>query len=138
MSIMIKVAIGLPVALFSSGFILTMVVSLYNTYTHTHTLEMFHALMFILISSLQWLQYQKQKMFWDESWIINYKNIIFGKMTHAEVVKRYCLQIHISTDTYMKALDSRLSLSSLSLASGMDHFNFALKRQKEDCCARKV
>uniref|UniRef100_A0A4W6F9Z9 Guanylate cyclase n=1 Tax=Lates calcarifer TaxID=8187 RepID=A0A4W6F9Z9_LATCA len=49
MSITIKVAIGLPVALFSSGFILTMV----------------------------WLQYQKQKMFWDESWIISYKNIIF-------------------------------------------------------------
>uniref|UniRef100_A0A3Q1BBL0 Guanylate cyclase n=1 Tax=Amphiprion ocellaris TaxID=80972 RepID=A0A3Q1BBL0_AMPOC len=52
MSITIKVAIGLPVTLFSSGFILTMV----------------------------WLQYQKQKMFWDESWIINYKNIIFGKI----------------------------------------------------------
>ncbi|XP_068175363.1 atrial natriuretic peptide receptor 2-like [Antennarius striatus] len=50
MSIAIKVAIGLPVALFSSGFILTMV----------------------------WLQYQKQRMFWDESWIINYNNIIFG------------------------------------------------------------
>ncbi|XP_018528712.1 atrial natriuretic peptide receptor 2 [Lates calcarifer] len=52
MSITIKVAIGLPVALFSSGFILTMV----------------------------WLQYQKQKMFWDESWIISYKNIIFGRV----------------------------------------------------------
>ncbi|XP_075878695.1 atrial natriuretic peptide receptor 2-like [Nelusetta ayraudi] len=51
MSITIKVAIGLPVALFSTGFILTMV----------------------------WLQYQKQRMFWDESWIINYKDIIFGK-----------------------------------------------------------
>ncbi|XP_068616036.1 atrial natriuretic peptide receptor 2-like [Brachionichthys hirsutus] len=25
-----------------------------------------------------WLQYQKQRMFWDESWIINYNNIIFG------------------------------------------------------------
>uniref|UniRef100_A0A8C2DXU5 Guanylate cyclase n=1 Tax=Cyprinus carpio TaxID=7962 RepID=A0A8C2DXU5_CYPCA len=47
----IKVAIGLPVALFCSGFILTLV----------------------------WLQYQKQKMFWDESWIINYSNIMFGK-----------------------------------------------------------
>uniref|UniRef100_A0A673KM69 Guanylate cyclase n=1 Tax=Sinocyclocheilus rhinocerous TaxID=307959 RepID=A0A673KM69_9TELE len=47
----IKVAIGLPVALFCSGFILTLV----------------------------WLQYQKQKMFWDESWIINYNNIMFGK-----------------------------------------------------------
>uniref|UniRef100_A0A8C8I351 Guanylate cyclase n=1 Tax=Oncorhynchus tshawytscha TaxID=74940 RepID=A0A8C8I351_ONCTS len=48
MSITIKVAIGLPVTLFFGGFILTMV----------------------------WFQYQKQKMFWDESWIINYKNII--------------------------------------------------------------
>ncbi|KAL7397159.1 hypothetical protein ABVT39_017750 [Epinephelus coioides] len=52
MSITIKVAIGLPVALFSIGFILTMV----------------------------WLQYQKQKMLWDESWIINYKSIIFDRM----------------------------------------------------------
>ncbi|XP_061740024.1 atrial natriuretic peptide receptor 2-like [Nerophis ophidion] len=52
MSIAIKVSIGLPVALFSAGFILTMV----------------------------WFQYQKQKMFWDESWIINYKNIAFGRV----------------------------------------------------------
>ncbi|CAF87521.1 unnamed protein product, partial [Tetraodon nigroviridis] len=52
MSIGIKVAIGLQVALFSTGFILTMV----------------------------WLQYQKQRMFWDESWIINYKTIIFGRV----------------------------------------------------------
>ncbi|TWW57987.1 Atrial natriuretic peptide receptor 2 [Takifugu flavidus] len=52
MSIGIKVAIGLPVTLFSAGFILTMV----------------------------WLQYQKQRMFWDESWIINYKTIIFGRV----------------------------------------------------------
>uniref|UniRef100_A0A8D3E022 Guanylate cyclase n=1 Tax=Scophthalmus maximus TaxID=52904 RepID=A0A8D3E022_SCOMX len=65
MSITIKVAIGLPVALFSSGFILTMV----------------------------WLQYQKQKMFWDESWIINYKNIIFvccmgnGSITSLQRIK---------------------------------------------------
>ncbi|KAI4828974.1 hypothetical protein KUCAC02_023039 [Chaenocephalus aceratus] len=51
MSIAIKVAIGLPVALFSSGFILTMV----------------------------WIQYQKQRMLWDESWIISYKRIIFGR-----------------------------------------------------------
>ncbi|XP_061540159.1 LOW QUALITY PROTEIN: atrial natriuretic peptide receptor 2-like [Phycodurus eques] len=52
MSMAIKVSIGLPVALFSAGFILTMV----------------------------WLQYQKQKMFWDESWIIDYKSIIFGRV----------------------------------------------------------
>nr|XP_057928496.1 atrial natriuretic peptide receptor 2-like isoform X2 [Doryrhamphus excisus] len=52
MSVAIKVSIGLPVALFSAGFILTMV----------------------------WLQYQKQKMFWDESWIINYKSLIFGRL----------------------------------------------------------
>ncbi|XDV22230.1 hypothetical protein PO909_027173 [Leuciscus waleckii] len=50
----IKVAIGLPVALFCSGFFLTLV----------------------------WLQYQKQKMFWDESWIINYNNIMFGKVCY--------------------------------------------------------
>nr|XP_061791015.1 atrial natriuretic peptide receptor 2-like [Nerophis lumbriciformis] len=50
MSMAIKVSIGLPVAFFSAGFILTMV----------------------------WLQYQKQKMFWDESWIIDYKSRVFG------------------------------------------------------------
>ncbi|KAG9350907.1 hypothetical protein JZ751_024796 [Albula glossodonta] len=54
MSTAIKVSIGLPIALFCSGFILTIV----------------------------WLQYQKQKMFWDESWIINYKNIMFGKVCY--------------------------------------------------------
>ncbi|XP_056132869.1 atrial natriuretic peptide receptor 2-like [Lampris incognitus] len=54
MSITIRVAIGLPVTLLCSGFILTLV----------------------------WLQYQKQKMFWDESWIINYKNIMFGKVCY--------------------------------------------------------
>ncbi|KAI1891988.1 hypothetical protein AGOR_G00149370 [Albula goreensis] len=54
MSTAIKVTIGLPIALFCSGFILTIV----------------------------WLQYQKQKMFWDESWIINYKNIMFGKVCY--------------------------------------------------------
>uniref|UniRef100_UPI00398F07BF atrial natriuretic peptide receptor 2-like n=1 Tax=Pristiophorus japonicus TaxID=55135 RepID=UPI00398F07BF len=47
MSMGIKVSIGLPIALFCTGFILTVV----------------------------WLQYQKQKMFWDESWIINLKKI---------------------------------------------------------------
>uniref|UniRef100_W5MED8 Guanylate cyclase n=1 Tax=Lepisosteus oculatus TaxID=7918 RepID=W5MED8_LEPOC len=54
MSLAIKIAIGLPVALFCSGFILTIV----------------------------WLQYQKQKMFWDESWIINYKDITFGQLCY--------------------------------------------------------
>lgn len=81
MSIAIKVAIGLPVALFSSGFVLTMVVSLRLTHSPQHTntnrRECFHVWIFIF--TCQWLQYQKQKMFWDESWIINYKNIIFGK-----------------------------------------------------------
>ncbi|KAK3533348.1 hypothetical protein QTP70_017171 [Hemibagrus guttatus] len=52
MATSIKLAIGLPVALICTGFVLTVV----------------------------WLQYQKQKMFWDESWIINYNNIIFGKI----------------------------------------------------------
>ncbi|XP_034035812.1 atrial natriuretic peptide receptor 2-like [Thalassophryne amazonica] len=60
MSVTIKVVIGLPVFLFSIGFILTIV----------------------------WLQYQKQKMFWDESWIINYKDIIFGRKTDSRL---YCL-----------------------------------------------
>uniref|UniRef100_A0A4W3HRC0 Guanylate cyclase n=1 Tax=Callorhinchus milii TaxID=7868 RepID=A0A4W3HRC0_CALMI len=46
----IKVSIGLPIALFCSGFIFTLV----------------------------YLQYQKQKMLWDESWIINLKEIKSG------------------------------------------------------------
>uniref|UniRef100_A0A3B3Q5E3 Guanylate cyclase n=1 Tax=Paramormyrops kingsleyae TaxID=1676925 RepID=A0A3B3Q5E3_9TELE len=53
MSMTIKVSTGLPVALFCTGFILIVV----------------------------WLQYQKQKMFWDESWIISYMDIMFGEST---------------------------------------------------------
>ncbi|GCC18112.1 hypothetical protein chiPu_0017803 [Chiloscyllium punctatum] len=51
MAIGIKVSIGLPIAVFGSGFILTLV----------------------------WLQYQKQKMLWDESWIINLNEIKLGR-----------------------------------------------------------
>ncbi|CAG08073.1 unnamed protein product [Tetraodon nigroviridis] len=83
MSIGIKVAIGLPVALFSTGFILTMVVSLNRTHTLTHTHTHTHTHTRVSCSAnliLQWLQYQKQRMFWDESWIINYKTIIFGRV----------------------------------------------------------
>lgn len=80
MSIGIKVAIGLPVALFSTGFILTMVVSQCNTHTHKHMhTTAGHVLCADVYLFLQWLQYQKQRMFWDESWIINYKDIIFGE-----------------------------------------------------------
>ncbi|XP_051550758.1 atrial natriuretic peptide receptor 2-like [Myxocyprinus asiaticus] len=64
MATSIKVAIGLPVALFCSGFILTLV----------------------------WLQYQKQKMFWDESWIINYNNILFGKVCYTGFCSTTSLQ----------------------------------------------
>ncbi|XP_041791273.1 atrial natriuretic peptide receptor 2-like [Chelmon rostratus] len=73
MSITIKVAIGLPVALFSSGFILTMV----------------------------WLQYQKQRMLWDESWIINYKNIIFGRA--------YCMGLGSTTSLQRGKSNSTIS-----------------------------
>ncbi|XP_043554526.1 atrial natriuretic peptide receptor 2-like [Chiloscyllium plagiosum] len=51
MAIGIKISIGLPIAVFGSGFILTLV----------------------------WLQYQKQKMLWDESWIINLNEIKLGR-----------------------------------------------------------
>uniref|UniRef100_A0A3B4Y5U1 Guanylate cyclase n=1 Tax=Seriola lalandi dorsalis TaxID=1841481 RepID=A0A3B4Y5U1_SERLL len=77
MSIAIKVAIGLPVTLFSSGFILTMV----------------------------WLQYQKQKMFWDESWIINYKNIIFGRMCWMGIGSITSLQRGKSNSTISQITD---------------------------------
>ncbi|KAM4722976.1 atrial natriuretic peptide receptor 2-like [Rhinophrynus dorsalis] len=43
----VKIAIGLPLALFCSGFIFAIV----------------------------WLQYQKQKMLWDESWILTVKDL---------------------------------------------------------------
>ncbi|XP_078418016.1 atrial natriuretic peptide receptor 2-like [Cetorhinus maximus] len=56
MSMGIKVSIGLPITLFCSGFILTLV----------------------------WLQYQKQKMLWDERWIINLKEIEIGTPTRSE------------------------------------------------------
>lgn len=63
------------------------------------------------ITSPQWLQYQKQKMFWDESWIINYNNIIFGELlqdhTQISLINRYfmvCLLIsaqkHSITDNF--------------------------------------
>lgn len=86
MSIGIKVAIGLPVALFSTAFILTIVVSMHKTHTRKCIQTDGSCTSVYLI--LQWLQYQKQRMLWDESWIINYKNIIFGK---PESVKRHCL-----------------------------------------------
>uniref|UniRef100_A0A8C5Q145 Guanylate cyclase n=1 Tax=Leptobrachium leishanense TaxID=445787 RepID=A0A8C5Q145_9ANUR len=47
MATAVKAAIGLPVALFCGGFILVVV----------------------------WFQYQKQKMLWDESWILNVKEL---------------------------------------------------------------
>ncbi|XP_069798490.1 atrial natriuretic peptide receptor 2-like [Narcine bancroftii] len=50
MSAGIKAVIGLPIALFTTGFVLTLV----------------------------WLEYQKRKMLWDESWIISLKEISTG------------------------------------------------------------
>ncbi|KAJ8408507.1 hypothetical protein AAFF_G00259210 [Aldrovandia affinis] len=77
MSIGIKVAIGLPVALFCSGFILTMV----------------------------WLQYQKQKMFWDESWIINYKNIMLGRVCYMGFCSTTSLQPMKSLSSMSRTTD---------------------------------
>ncbi|XP_020780294.1 atrial natriuretic peptide receptor 2-like [Boleophthalmus pectinirostris] len=77
MSIAIKVAIGLPVALFCSGFILTLV----------------------------WLQYQKQKMFWDESWIINYSNIVFGKLCYMGIGSTMTLQRAMTNSTMSRTTD---------------------------------
>ncbi|KAJ0032503.1 hypothetical protein NQD34_002584, partial [Periophthalmus magnuspinnatus] len=77
MSIAIKLAIGLPVALFCSGFILTLV----------------------------WLQYQKQKMFWDESWIINYNNIVFGKLCYMGIGSTMTLQRAMTNSTVSRTTD---------------------------------
>uniref|UniRef100_H3B7J3 Guanylate cyclase n=1 Tax=Latimeria chalumnae TaxID=7897 RepID=H3B7J3_LATCH len=70
MSTSIKIAIGLPVALFCSGFIMTLV----------------------------WLQYQKQKMLWDESWIINFKDITKGMGFHTGAGSTITLQ-HANADS---------------------------------------
>ncbi|XP_049321625.1 atrial natriuretic peptide receptor 2 [Astyanax mexicanus] len=77
MAMTIKVAIGLPVALFCSGFILTVV----------------------------WLQYQKQKMFWDESWIINYNNILFGKVCYMGFCSTTSLQQVKSSSSVSRSTD---------------------------------
>ncbi|XP_029285462.1 LOW QUALITY PROTEIN: atrial natriuretic peptide receptor 2 [Cottoperca gobio] len=77
MSIAIKVAIGLPVALFSSGFILTIV----------------------------WIQYQKQRMLWDESWIINYKSIVFGRACCMGLGSTMSLQRVKSNSTFSRTTD---------------------------------
>ncbi|TSW35247.1 Xyloside xylosyltransferase 1 [Bagarius yarrelli] len=77
MATSIKVAIGLPVAMICTGFILTVV----------------------------WLQYQKQKMFWDESWIINYNNIMFGKSCYMGFCSTTSLQPVKSTSSISRATD---------------------------------
>ncbi|XP_028818664.1 atrial natriuretic peptide receptor 2-like [Denticeps clupeoides] len=77
MSMTIKVAIGLPVALFCSGLILTIV----------------------------WIQYQKQKMFWDESWIINHNSIMFGKGCSPGFGSTTSLQHAKSTSSVSRATD---------------------------------
>ncbi|XP_056271116.1 uncharacterized protein LOC130194232 [Pseudoliparis swirei] len=81
MSITIKVAIGLPVALFSSGFILTIV----------------------------WLQYQKRRMLWDESWIITYKSIIFGKVCCTGLCSTISLERVKSMSTISQTTDMTVS-----------------------------
>ncbi|XP_030640212.1 atrial natriuretic peptide receptor 2-like [Chanos chanos] len=77
MSLSIKVAIGLPVALFCSGFILTLV----------------------------WLQYQKQKMLWDESWIISYNSILFGKVCYMGFCSTTSLQPKKSNSSVSRVTD---------------------------------
>ncbi|XP_059923328.1 atrial natriuretic peptide receptor 2-like isoform X2 [Gadus macrocephalus] len=78
MSLTIKMAIGLPLALFCCGFILTVV----------------------------WLWYQKQKMFWDESWIINYKNIMFGKVCYMGFCSTTSLQQGKSNSSMSRNTDT--------------------------------
>ena len=52
-----------------------------ESHTHTHTRARAHIYISCFVNLiLQWLQYQKQRMFWDESWIINYKTILFGTL----------------------------------------------------------
>ncbi|KAK2868870.1 hypothetical protein Q7C36_000741 [Tachysurus vachellii] len=77
MATSIRVAIGLPVALICTGFVLTVV----------------------------WLQYQKQKMFWDESWIINYNNIMFGKACYMGFCSTTSLQPIKSNSSISRATD---------------------------------
>ncbi|XP_043942814.1 uncharacterized protein LOC122814291 [Protopterus annectens] len=64
MSMSIKIAIGIPIAFFCSAFLLTLV----------------------------WFQYQKQKMLWDESWIINLKDLIKGSAFESDFGSSLSLQ----------------------------------------------
>ncbi|MGH0139050.1 UNVERIFIED_CONTAM: hypothetical protein FKN15_070977 [Acipenser sinensis] len=89
MPLTIKIAIALPVALFCGGFILTIV----------------------------WLQYQKQKMFWDESWIIHFNDLMIGKggcggfcsTTSLQPVNSYSKGSHVTDVT----LDNAVANSTL-------------------------
>ncbi|XP_037104741.1 atrial natriuretic peptide receptor 2-like [Syngnathus acus] len=87
MSMAIKLSIGLPVALFSAGFILTMV----------------------------WLQYQKQKMFWDESWIIDYKSIIFGRVCGTDFGST-------ASPQHVKSTSNISQLTDITICTGVNTF----------------
>ncbi|XP_057697441.1 atrial natriuretic peptide receptor 2-like [Corythoichthys intestinalis] len=87
MSMAIKVSIGLPVAFFSAGFILTMV----------------------------WLQYQKQKMFWDESWIIDYKSIIFGRVFGTDFGST-------NSPQHFKSTSNVSQLTDITMCTGVNTF----------------
>ncbi|XP_016105589.1 atrial natriuretic peptide receptor 2-like [Sinocyclocheilus grahami] len=98
MSTSIKVAIGLPVALFCSGFILMLVVrmSVQHLTMICKSIQLADDKMgqetYIEGRNRSWLQYQKQKMIWDESWIITYNNIMFGKVCYTGLCSSTSLQ----------------------------------------------
>uniref|UniRef100_A0AAV2L018 Uncharacterized protein n=1 Tax=Knipowitschia caucasica TaxID=637954 RepID=A0AAV2L018_KNICA len=63
-----------------------------------------------------WLQYQKQKMFWDESWIISYNKILFALKiqvsdTTAELLNRLKGYVLICRGTLDRGSASRFHLS---------------------------
>ncbi|KAG7282870.1 hypothetical protein CRUP_020708 [Coryphaenoides rupestris] len=62
------------------------------------------------------LVYQKQKMFWDESWIINYKNIMFGKVCYMGFCSTTSLQQAKSSSSVSRTTDTTVCTDGRTVA----------------------
>ncbi|KAJ3599659.1 hypothetical protein NHX12_033615 [Muraenolepis orangiensis] len=71
--------------------------------------------------TIKWLQYQKQKMFWDESWIINYKNIMFGKVCYMGFCSTTSLQ-QAKSNSSASMMDGRKEVKEVR---ELDHPNLS-------------
>ncbi|XP_061473687.1 atrial natriuretic peptide receptor 1-like [Rhineura floridana] len=89
----VRIAIALPVCLVCTGFILTVV----------------------------WFQYQKQKMFWDESWIIDFRCIKQEHMTRTAVGSTLSVP-HAPSASNTSCLTTLSSCTAPANASKMNYF----------------